>query len=174
MKVLIHTCCVPCSIYCVETLQKENIEVTAFWYNPNIHLKNEYEKRKNTLIEYSKTINLNVIYKDIYGLKEFIKNTVENIDKRCDYCYKTRLEQTAKTAKENGFDGFSTTLLVSPYQNHEKLIEIANEMSKKYEIEFLYRDFRIGFREGQKKAKELDLYRQKYCGCVFSEEERYL
>ena len=79
-----------------------------------------------------------------------------------------------KYAKENGFDTISTTLLVSPYQNHEALIEVAKFMAKKYEVEFLYRDFRVGFREGQNKARELGLYMQKYCGCIFSEEDRYL
>ena len=83
------------------------------------------------------------------------------------------LEQTAKYAKENGYTHFSTTLLVSPYQNHEALIEVANQMAKKYDVEFLYRDFRVGFREGQAKARELGLYMQKYCGCIFSEEDRY-
>ena len=93
---------------------------------------------------------------------------------RCkNYCYPVRLEQTAKYAKENGYTHFSTTLLVSPYQNHEALIEVAEQMAKKYGVEFLYRDFRVGFREGQAKARELGLYMQKYCGCIFSEEDRY-
>ena len=83
------------------------------------------------------------------------------------------MEQVAKYAKDNGYDAFSTTLLVSIYQNHEAIIEIANEMAEKYGVKFLYRDFRVGFREGQAKARELGLYMQKYCGCVFSEEDRY-
>ena len=99
---------------------------------------------------------------------------VNDLENRCQkYCYPVRLEQTAKYAKENGYDSFSTTLLVSPYQNHEVLMKVAEEMAKKYDVKFLYRDFRVGFRAGQAKAKELGLYRQKYCGCVFSEEDRY-
>ena len=91
------------------------------------------------------------------------------MENRCvKYCYRVRLEQTAKYAKENGYDTFSTTLLISPYQNHEALIEVAKTMAEKYGIEFLYRDFREGFREGQNKARELGLYMQKYCGCIFS------
>ena len=86
------------------------------------------------------------------------------------YCYRVRLEQTAKYAKENGYDTFSTTLLISPYQNHEALKKIGEDMAKKYRLTFLYRDFRLGFKEGQAKARELGLYMQKYCGCVFSEE----
>ena len=88
--------------------------------------------------------------------------------------FDTIVEQTAKYAKENGYTHFSTTLLVSPYQNHELLIKVAEDMAEKYGVEFLYRDFRVGFRSGQSKARELGLYMQKYCGCVFSEEDRYL
>lgn len=95
------------------------------------------------------------------------------MDNRCGYCYLCRLEKTAKYAKENGFDAFSTTLLISPYQDHELLKKTGDMLSKKYGIEFLYKDFRPGFRYGQNKARELGLYMQKYCGCVFSEEERY-
>jgi hypothetical protein len=172
MKLLLHTCCAPCSVYCIDSLRKEGIEPTSYWFNPNIHPYMEYKARRDTLIEYSKQINLNLIVDENYGLREFCKNVVDDLDNRCkNYCYPVRLEQTAKYAKENGYDCFSTTLLISPYQNHEALKEVGEQMAKKYGIEFLYRDFRPGFREGQNKARELGLYMQKYCGCVFSEEE---
>ena len=175
MKLLLHTCCAPCSVYCIDSLRKEDIEPTVYWFNPNIHPYLEYKARRDTLKEYTKSINVEAIFEENYGLKEFCKNVIENLDDRCSsYCYKIRLEQNAKYAKENGFDAFTTTLLISPYQNHEELIRIGNEMAEKYKIEFLYRDFRPGFREGQSKARELGLYMQKYCGCVFSEEDRYL
>ena len=104
-------------------------------------------------------------------MKEFCKNVVDDLENRCvKYCYRVRLEQTAKYAKENGYDTFSTTLLISPYQNHEALKKIGEEMAEKYGLTFLYRDFRSGFKEGQTEARELGLYMQKYCGCVFSEE----
>ena len=117
-------------------------------------------------------------YDNIYGpdifVDEFCKNVIRNLKTRCtDYCYRVRLEQTAKYAKEHGFDTITTTLFVSPYQKHEELKQIAEEIAKKYELNFLYRDFRVGFREGQAKARELGLYMQKYCGCIFSEEDRY-
>lgn len=97
-----------------------------------------------------------------------MQNVIGNLKTRCiDYCYRVRLEQTAKYAKEHGFDTITTTLFVSPYQKHEELRQIAEEIAKKYELNFLYRDFRVGFREGQAKARELGLYMQKYCGCVF-------
>ena len=152
----------------------EDIEPTIYWYNPNIHPYKEYKARRDCLKEYTKSINVKAIFEEEYGLKEFCKNVVSDLENRCsNYCYRVRLEQTAKYAKENGYDAFSTTLLVSPYQKHEALKEIGEELAKKYEIEFIYRDFRIGFREGQNKAREIGLYMQKYCGCIFSEEDRY-
>ena len=174
MKLLLHTCCAPCSVYCIDSLRKENIEPTVYWFNPNIHPYMEYKARRDCLKEYTKMINVNAIFEENYGLDEFCKNVVNDLNNRCkNYCYYVRLEQTAKYAKENGYTAFSTTLLVSPYQNHDALVEVAKMMAKKYDIEFLYRDFRVGFREGQAKARELGLYMQKYCGCIFSEEDRY-
>lgn len=164
MKLLMHTCCAPCSVYCIDSLKKEEIEPTLYWFNPNIHPYIEYKTRRDTLIEYSKMINIKLIINENYGLEEFCKNTINDLSNRCkEYCYPVRLEQTAKFAKENGYDSFTTTLLVSPYQNHEAIIQVANKLAEKYSIEFLYRDFRVGFREGQNKARELDLYMQKYC-----------
>ena len=174
MKLLLHTCCAPCSVYCIDSLRKEEIEPTVYWFNPNIHPYMEYKSRRDCLKEYTKNINVKAIFEENYGLDEFCKNVIGDLQNRClNYCYKVRLEQTAKYAKEHGYTHFSTTLLVSPYQNHEGLIKVANEMAEKYNVEFLYRDFRVGFREGQAKARELGLYMQKYCGCVFSEEMRY-
>lgn len=174
MKLLMHTCCAPCSVYCIDSLRNEGIEPVSFWYNPNIHPYMEYKARRDTLIQYSEMANFKLIIKDEYGLKSFCKNVIDDLDNRCaNYCYKVRLEETAKYAKENGYDCFTSTLFVSPYQKHEELKRVCEELAEKYNIEFLYRDFRGGFREGQAKARELELYMQKYCGCVFSEEERY-
>ena len=174
MKLLIHTCCAPCSVYCIESLRKEEIEPIVYWFNPNIHPYMEYKARRDCLKEYTKSINVKAIFEENYGLQDFCKNVIGDLQNKCkNYCYKVRLEQTAKYAKEHGYTHFSTTLLVSPYQNHEALIEDAKQMAEKYDVEFLYRDFRVGFREGQTKARELGLYMQKYCGCIFSEEIRY-
>ena len=174
MQLLMHTCCAPCSVYCIDSLRKENIEPTLYWYNPNIHPYIEYKTRRDTLIEYSKMIDAELIINEEYGLDTFCKNVINDLPNRCsNYCYRVRLEQTVKYAKENGFDTFTTTLFISPYQKHEELKRICEELSKKYDIEFLYRDFRVGFRDGQSKARELGLYMQKYCGCIFSEEMRY-
>lgn len=174
MKLLMHTCCAPCSVYCIESLRNEGIEPTLYWYNPNIHPYTEYKSRRDTLKEYSKLIDVKVIFNEEYGLKEFCKNVIKDLKNRClNYCYRVRLEQTVKYAKENGYNAFTSTLFVSPYQQHEKLKEICEELAEKYDIIFLYRDFRLGFIEGQAKARNLGLYMQKYCGCIFSEEDRY-
>jgi predicted adenine nucleotide alpha hydrolase (AANH) superfamily ATPase len=174
MKLLMHTCCAPCSVYCIDILRNEGIEPVAYWFNPNIHPYMEYKARRDTLKEYAKLIDVQAIFEDKYGLKEFCKNVINNLEERCsNYCYKVRLEQTVKYAKENGYDCFTSTLFVSPYQKHEELKRICEDLAQKYDIKFLYRDFRLGFREGQTKARELGLYMQKYCGCIFSEEDRY-
>lgn len=171
MKLLLHTCCAPCSVYCIDALRKEKIEPTVYWFNPNIHPYMEYKARRDTLKKYTKDIKINSIFEEDYGLEDFCKNVINNLENRCkDYCYPVRLEKTAKYAKENGYDTFSTTLLVSPYQKHEAIKEIAEKIATRYGLNFLYRDFRLGFKEGQAKARELGLYMQKYCGCIFSEQ----
>lgn len=175
MKLLMHACCAPCSVYCVDTLRKEGIEPTMFWYNPNIHPYKEYEARRDCLKEYSEKMNLEAVFDDEYGLDEFCKNVANDLEGRCvNYCYPVRLKKAFKYAKENGYDAVTSTLLYSIYQKHDFLKQYMQQLSKEYGIEFLYRDFRVGFWEGQDKAKELGLYRQKYCGCVFSEEDRYV
>ena len=120
MKLLMHTCCAPCSVYCIDSLRNEGIEPTVYWFNPNIHPYMEYKARRDCLKEYTKSINVEAIFEEDYGLDEFCKNVVCDLQNRCqNYCYKVRLEQTAKYAKEHGFDAISTTLLVSPYQKHD-------------------------------------------------------
>ncbi len=173
-KVLLHCCCAPCSLSCIDPLKSEGIEPVAFWYNPNIHPFKEYEARRDCLINYAKEIDMEIKVKEDYGLREFVKAVVGNIDARCKFCYYKRLEETAKFAKENGFECFTTTLLSSLYQDHEDIKKSGEFLAKKYGVEFLYRDFRPNFREGNALAKEKNFYMQKYCGCIFSEEERYL
>lgn len=172
-KTLMHTCCAPCSVSCIRQLRGEGIEPVSYWFNPNIHPYMEYKARRDTLIGYAPAIGMELIVQEDYGLREFCRAVAEDIDHRCAHCYTARLEQTAKFAAENGFGSFTTTLLVSPYQQHDRIAEIAQQMAQRYGVEFLYRDFRPGFRDGQAQARELGFYMQKYCGCVFSEAERY-
>ncbi|MDO5559460.1 MAG: epoxyqueuosine reductase QueH [Oscillospiraceae bacterium] len=172
-KLLLHICCAPCSVYCIASLRNEGIEPVGFWYNPNIHPVTEYKKRKNTLVDYAKAIDLKLVIQNEYGLREFIKGVYPDFDNRCGYCYRVRMDAAAKYAAENGFECFTTTLLVSPYQNHELIRKTGEMCALKYGIKFVYYDFSTGFREGQDKARELGMYMQKYCGCIFSEEDRY-
>ena len=174
MKTLLHICCAPCANQCIDVLREEGLEVSGFWYNPNIHPFTEYRARRNCLREYAETIRLPLIEKNDYALRPFVRAVAEDIEKRCVKCYEMRLFETARTAKELGFDSFTASLFISPYQNHALMKEVAERAAEEYKIEFLYRDFRPYFKAGQEKARELGFYMQKYCGCVFSEEERYL
>ena len=160
MKTLLHICCAPCANQCIQVLKNENIQVTGFWYNPNIHPFTEYRARRNCLRD--------------YALRPFVREVAADIANRCVKCYEMRLFETAKAAKENGFDSFTSSLFISPYQNHELKKEVAERAAEEYGVEFLYRDFREVFKAGQAFAREHEFYMQKYCGCVFSEEERYL
>lgn len=174
MKLLMHTCCAPCSIYCIDSLRAENIEPTLFWYNPNIHPYTEYKARRDCLKEYARSVGAELIVDEDYGLDEFCQNVVSDIKNRCvNYCYKKRITEVVRYAAKHGYDTFTTTLLVSPYQKHEELKQVCEELARLSGVNFLYRDFRVGFREGQAKARAAGLYMQKYCGCIFSEEDRY-
>ena len=194
MKLLLHACCAPCSIQCVEALAEEGIQPALLWYNPNIHPYTEYRARMDSLRLFAEEKKLPLLVEDDYGLRAFIKgvssieagapgeapgeNPVEKsgsgTEHRCAFCYRFRLEKAARMAAEGGYNAFSTTLLISPYQKHELLRQIGEELAASYHIEFLYRDFRPRFRKGRSQARESGFYMQKYCGCIYSEEERYL
>ena len=154
MSLLLHICCAPCSVACIKMLREEGAEPTGFWYNPNIHPFQEYKARRDTL-------------------RQFTAAVAQDSDHRCGYCYACRMERTAQYAAEHGFDRFSTTLLVSPYQNRELICATGAKMGEKYGVEFVPYDFRPRFQEGQEEARALGLYMQKYCGCVYSEEDRF-
>ena len=172
MKLLLHTCCAPCSVYCIKSLREEGIEPTLYWYNPNIHPYAEYKARHDCLKEYAKLVGVELIIEDAYGLDEFVCNVADKLTTRCeDYCYPKRLRKAMEYAKQNGFDTVSTTLLYSIYQKHEYIEELMYGLANEIGLDFLYRDFREGWQEGQDTARAIGLYMQKYCGCVFSEEE---
>lgn len=179
-KLLIHACCAPCLVAIYEDTLKEinNLDVSDFdtiWYNTNIHPKVEYEKRRDTYITYVKSMGKQPIVLDEYDMNKFIYDAV-NLERtefriRCEYCYNVRLEKVFEYAKENGYTHVTTTLLISPYQKHDLIKKVCERLSKKYNVEFMYKDYRPMFREGQNKARELGLYRQKYCGCIYSIDE---
>ena len=174
MNTLLHICCAPCANQCIEVLHGDKLEVTGFWYNPNIHPFTEYRARRNTVREYLESIDVKLLEQNDYALRPFIREVADDIANRCGKCYEMRLFEAARQAKEGGFDSFTSSLFISPYQNHELMRETAERAASAYGVEFLYRDFRPYFRAGQDRARELGMYMQKYCGCVFSEEERYL
>ena len=173
-QILLHSCCAPCSVHCVDALRAEGIEPTSLWFNPNIHPYQEYKARRDTLIGYGETAGFEVRVLDDYGLRDFVRAVASDIEGRCAHCYSIRLGTAAKYAAENGFKAFTSSLLISPYQNHALLKEVAERAADTWHVRFQYQDFRPLFRQGQECARELGFYIQKYCGCVFSEQERYL
>ena len=173
MKLLLHACCAPCTIYPIEETKKQNIEVTGFFYNPNIHPEAEYTKRKKEVDTLFKSEDLNAVFYEYDAIPFFDNISKKNTSSlRCPACWNLRLRKTASFAEENGFDAFSTTLLGSPYQNHEIIKKICEDISQETKSKFYYKDFRIGFKDAHKKAKGKGMYCQNYCGCVFSMIER--
>jgi predicted adenine nucleotide alpha hydrolase (AANH) superfamily ATPase len=168
---------------------------SGFWFNPNIHPLEEHTLRLDSLKKLSDEWRLDILPVDKYEPEKYFKMfDITDIDslpsshssgssgwnsssslsapERCRSCYKLRLEKTAKQARANGFEAFTTTLLISPYQDIEGINTIGKTLAEKYNVQFYFRDFRPYFREAMTLAKELGLYRQKYCGCIFSREER--
>lgn len=181
MKVLLHMCCGPCSCYPVRKLRADGYELTGYFFNPNIHPYKEFKHRLDTAVEFAQKVGLDIIVEKEYQLRAFLQRALsaekreETLTEkpRCRMCYAWRMHQTALYAKEHNFDAFSSTLFVSPYQLHEMMKDVAEKVAKAVGIPFLYEDFRLGWEEGKEICEELDLYRQPYCGCIFSEEERY-
>ena len=173
MNTLLHICCAPCANRPIESLRQEGVTPTGFWFNPNIHPYTEYQARKHTLEDYAREIQMKLVIGGTYDLRLFVTAVAGDIDRRCAYCYRVRMERTAQYAAQNGYDSFTTSLLISPYQNHQAIAAVAEEMGRKYGVPFLYRDFRPLFQAGQDFARAHGMYMQKYCGCIFSEEERY-
>lgn len=172
MSLLLHVCCAPCSVACIQQLREEGLEPVAFWYNPNIHPFTEYRARRDTARAYFQSIGVRLIEMDQYGLRPFL-SALPSWDDRCATCYALRFNAAAQYAAQNGFDAFTSTLFISPYQNHPLMQQVAGAAAQAQGVSFLYRDFRPRFRSGQQQAREAGLYMQKYCGCIFSEEERY-
>ncbi len=174
MKLLLHICCANCAIYPLQRLGEKGDEVVGFFFNPNIHPYQEYQKRLESLKQYAERVGLKMIYRDEYLLEEFLRNVSHREKERCRYCYSIRLEATAQEAKKNLFDQFSTTLLQSAHQDHSLIKETGERLAKEVGIPFYYEDFRQGWRKGLEISKEMGLYRQQYCGCIYSEKERFL
>jgi epoxyqueuosine reductase len=173
VKILTHICCGPCLVYPYEKLIDEGELLTGFWYNPNIHPFTEYKNRLESLKKFQSINNMEIAFNDSYDLEKFLSLAMSDLQDRCSHCYAMRLQETAHHAKENGFEYFTTTLLVSPYQKLDYIRKIGAELENETGIKFLDLDIVSGYREGRTKARDMGLYMQKYCGCIFSEKERY-
>jgi len=173
MKILLHICCGPCAIVPHRTLCDLGHQVSGFWFNHNIHPYQEYLRRFDAARTYAEKGGLELIIRDEYLMEEFIASVSADPPGRCSYCYASRLEAAARTASEQGFDAFTSTLLYSRYQRHEEIRALGENIGNKYNVAFVYDDYRRGWQEGIRLSKELGLYRQQYCGCIYSEKERY-
>ena len=173
MKVLLHICCAPCSIFPLKVLRDEGMEVMGFFFRHNIHPYTECMKREQALKNYAEKVNIKVVYQKGYELEQFIQKLVFRESDRCRVCYHERLYAACKVAKKGKFDAFTSTLLYSKFQNHELIYSTGKAIGKKEGIKFLYRDFRDGWKQGIEESKRLEMYRQQYCGCIYSEKERY-
>ncbi|MBI5556701.1 MAG: epoxyqueuosine reductase QueH [Deltaproteobacteria bacterium] len=173
MKILLHVCCGPCTVYPLEILRREGMEVTGFFYNPNIHPFREFSQRLQTLEELARQEQFPVAIDRDYGLRDFLRKVVFHEEQRCGLCYEMRLAATAAHAAGGKADAFTTTLLYSRYQNHELIRQQGEALGKRYGVPFYYQDFRRGWQEGIDKSIAMGLYRQPYCGCIYSEQERF-
>lgn len=173
MKILLHICCAPCAMYPAAELRAKGMDVAGFFYNHNIHPYQEYMRRLDAVREYSEKAGLAVVYRDEYGLEEFLGAVAADPSARCGYCYASRLEAAAKAAAEMGFPAYTSSLLYSRYQRHDLIRELGETLGAKYGVAFHYDDYRRGWQEGIRMSKEMGLYRQQYCGCIYSEKERY-
>lgn len=152
----------------------KGMDIRGFWYNPNIHPYTEYSARLDSLKKLQTLWGLDIEYLDDYALDYFLKSVAGQGENRCAVCYSIRLEKTAETAKKMNFNGFTTSLFASPYQKFDMITALGSEIGKKHGIEFYREDFRKGWAASKDLSREFGLYRQKYCGCIYSEMERYL
>jgi len=172
-KILVHTCCGPCTIIPLQRLRENDWSVYGFFYNPNIQPYQEFERRLDALKIFADREKLQLIVRKDYDLEAFLRNTAFRESQRCLYCYSTRLETTARLAKKSRFDAFTTTLLYSKRQKHDLVKTFAEQAARKFGVPFHYQDFREGWKDGQEQARQLGIYRQQYCGCIYSEKERF-
>jgi hypothetical protein len=172
-RVLLHVCCGPCGIFPVESLRGEGFEVFGFFYNSNIQPFQEYLKRKEAVKAMSGALNLRMIWNHDYRVKEWLRQAAFREEFRCELCYHSRLSEAAIYARKGKFDYFSSSIFYSRQQKHDLAREVAESVAKEQKVKFLYRDFRTGWKQGIERSVETGLYRQQYCGCIYSEFERY-
>lgn len=171
MPILVHVCCAECLLGPLDELRGRSF--TGFFYNPNIHPLIEFRRRLKAVRLLADNLGVDMLCDERYGLDEFLDRVDRREPDRCRACYRLRLARTARLAAEKGFEAFSTTLLVSRHQKHEAVREVGLEVAAESGVPFAYYDWRGLAEAGHEEAKRRNLYRQQYCGCVFSEYERY-
>ena len=172
-SVLIHCCCAHCSAYTISYWRGQGYEVSALWYNPNIHPYTEHQHRLEAMRSLAKQMAFPLIITEGYDMIDYFRQVVGHEAERCRYCFQLRLKKTADTATLMGFDAFTTSLLISPHQKHDQLREAGDRLAQEKAIAFLYADLRKRYSDSRRITKPLNLYRQQYCGCLYSEWERY-
>ena len=172
-SVLVHCCCVHCAAYTVDHWRRQGYEISALWYNPNIHPYLEHQHRLEAMKSFAQEVGLPLVIVEGYDLIEYFRQVAGHESERCRYCFRLRLSKTAETAHQMGFGAFTTTLLISPHQKHDLLLEVGTALAKEKDVEFLSPDLRKHYSDSRRITKGLNLYRQQYCGCVYSEWERY-
>ncbi|HOT28212.1 MAG TPA: epoxyqueuosine reductase QueH [Candidatus Ozemobacteraceae bacterium] len=176
MSLLLHTCCGPCLSGAWPHLKRNGIsDIVLFWENPNIHPYVEYHSRFESFKKMAGVLGAEIRRGDVsYGLERFLVALGGDFGpSRCAACFRMRLNATASRARQDGFESFSTTLLISPFQDHDLLVAIGREAGREHGVAFVETDLRPAFPDTHAGARENELYRQKYCGCVFSERDRF-
>ena len=174
MKLLMHICCGPCAIYPLRQLLSQDHEVVGLFYNPNVHPFKEYLRRRKGVVEVAERFGLKMIYLDQeYDPQVYLRQVAFRESSRCLLCYQLRLERTLSIARRGKFEGFTSSLLYSKQQKHHTLSRLGHDLAGEGRVAFYYQDFRTGWREGIRQSQEWELYRQDYCGCLYSEYERF-
>ena len=172
-SILLHTCCAPCTTVVLEGLRAEGYEVTGYFYNPSIHPWKEYGNRLKAVKEWAPSVDLPMIYHEEYPLEDNLRMLLGS-NNRCLACFSDRMKKTAETASEMGIGLFASTLSVSPYQNHDLLITAGETAAARQGVKYVYIDFRGSYRRSIELSRSFGMYRQSYCGCIFSERDRCL
>ena len=175
MRLLLHICCGPCALMPLRLLLDEGHEVTGYFDNPNIHPLTEYMRRREGAMQVAQAAGVTLLFapQPEYDAESWCRSALGHPGGRCAYCWSGRLDRTAKTAADLGFDGFSSSLLYSRRQKHEGIMQAGEAAAAEHGVRFVYQDFRPFWQQGIDASKELGVYRQQYCGCIFSEEDRY-
>jgi len=173
MKILLHVCCAPCAIYPRQVLTDQGMTVMGYFHQRNIHPWQECLRRREAVEQYSELTGMRVIYQEAYDPETFLRAVVFREADRCTYCYHDRLQATARLAKRGQFDYFTSTLLYSKFQKHDLIRQIGEAEGRAAGVPFYYHDFREGWKQGIEESRRLNLYRQQYCGCLYSEKERF-